>query len=156
MDSLSELFHTALALDVHEEGFRIVIEKMVVQRGDGQARVEQHAHHRVDFILEQDQVAHDHRLSLSLLASSESSPSGEAHKGGHFPFVHGDGEIATGGCDLENLFLLVEGALEAGDFLDLGGIQSGGDHRQANTEHGECGDEFHGTLGHVENFRESR
>ena len=87
------------------------------------------------------------RSLVSLLSIGEGRPTGEAHEGGHLLFVHGDAESAAGRGDLEDFFLLVERALEAGDFLDPSGLLGGGDHGQTDTEHGERGDQFHRFYG---------
>jgi hypothetical protein len=58
-----------------------VVEEVVMQRRDLEAGGEQLRHHRVDLVLEQDEVAHDHRLRDAGPTRRERGPGCEAKEG---------------------------------------------------------------------------
>src|SRR5882724_7197974 len=109
------------AADVHEIDFGFVKKEVVVQRSDLKPVFEGCAHNGVDFILHQDEVAHDHCPVLH--PRHKRRPGGKPHERRHFPFVHGDFNVRAGRGNLVNAFLLIKFAVEAGEFVNLSGIQ---------------------------------
>ena len=118
-----QLLNAAFRHDVHEIDFRLVEEEMIVQGGDVDSILEEHAHHRVHFILEQHEVAGDHRFGL--LALHERGPRRQAHERRHPPPVHRNRQVATRRGDFKHALCGVERAFEAGELFELVGIQRG-------------------------------
>ena len=52
-----------MSTDMHVEGFRVGTQQMIVHGRDLDAPLEQLSHDRIDFGLEQHQVAHHHRFT---------------------------------------------------------------------------------------------
>jgi hypothetical protein len=68
----------AVAVDVQVEHVRLVPEEMVVQRGHVEAVFEQRAHHRVDLVLQQHEIAHQHLHPAGALRHCD--PAAEAER----------------------------------------------------------------------------
>ena len=83
----SERLDVAVAADVHEEDLRLIEEEVVVQRRHLEAGIERRAHRRVDLVLEDDRIAHQHCAAMS---RRERGPGAKAHEGGHGPLVDRD------------------------------------------------------------------
>ena len=56
-----------MASDMHVVCRRIGAQQMIKHRGNVEAAVDQPGHHRVDFAIEQHQVAHCHRFAVGRL-----------------------------------------------------------------------------------------
>ena len=116
---------------MHEVDLGRVEEKVVVKRRDVDAVRRQNAHHRIDLILEEHEVAHHHGFGDLGLARRKSRPRGKAHERGHFPPVHHHIDV-----------LAWEGSLDrsVGTFLDLFDARRGGDRALVDRRRQTCGD----------------
>jgi hypothetical protein len=93
---------------------------VVVEGGDLEAVVEGDGHDGVDLVFEEDLVAHDHGV---VAHAGEGGPAGEAHRRGQLDAAGDDVEIRAGHGDFEDVLLLVELPLGAGELLDAGGVE---------------------------------
>ena len=116
MDRRCERLDCPFTADVHEVHLRIVEEKMVVERRDCDAAVEQHAHDWIDLVLEHDDVAHEHRVGAA--AARECDPGGQSDERLQWPAVDAHRYVGPGLGDLEHAFRLDVRAFQARERFD--------------------------------------
>ena len=85
---------------MHVERRRIAAQHVIVDGGDLDPVLDQLGHHRIDFGLEQDEVAHDHRLVANLL---ERRVGAEGKPCFHRDTLHRDGEVSARHADPEDV-----------------------------------------------------
>src|SRR6266498_4020397 len=94
----------------------------IVKGGDAKPVVERRRHRGVDFVFKENGIAHHHR---AIVGFSERGPGAETHERRHRPAIDSNLHVRARKRDFINAFLFVELAFEAGDFVDLCGIQRG-------------------------------
>jgi hypothetical protein len=62
VEDLCELHRVAVPCDMHVHGGGLGAEEVVMQSRHFDSVLDQHRHHRIDLVMGQDQVAHDHGL----------------------------------------------------------------------------------------------
>ena len=95
---------------------------MIMQRGHAKSVVERDGHHGIHFVLEENGVAHHH---CAIFCFSERRPGAEAHERRHGPAIDGDFHVVARKSDFVDVFLLVKLAFEAGNRVDLCGVERG-------------------------------
>ena len=96
---------------------------MIVQRGYAQSVVQCDRQDRIDFILEQDGVAHYHGFGVR--AFCKCGPCPEAHEWRHRPTVDGHSDVGTRKCDAVNALRFVPLAFEVSNLVDLCDVERG-------------------------------
>src|SRR5438445_632219 len=97
---LRQLDRVAVALVVHVHDVRRHLVEVIVNGGNVEPAAEEAGHHRGHFLVEQDEVAHDHRAVAHLLEGRvrpEGKPRLERHT------LHGDREIGPRHSDAEDI-----------------------------------------------------
>ena len=83
----------------------MIEEEMVVQRRDAKAVVERGRHGRIDFVFEENGVAHHHRATFRF---DERGPGAESHERRHRPTIDGNFHIIAREGNFINALLFVE------------------------------------------------
>src|SRR5438094_149185 len=97
---LRQLDRVAVALVVHVHDVRRHLVEVIVNGGDLEPAAEEAGHHRGHFLVEQDEVTHDHRTVAHLFegrVGSEGKPRLDRHT------LHGDREIGPRHPDTEDI-----------------------------------------------------
>ena len=100
--------------EMHEHHLGHVAQEVVVDRRDLEATLEQNLLHGLELVLQEDQVAHDHR---SLPRGHEDDPGGRPHGRNDGESVDDDLEVVLRKGELE--LAVLRGPLHTQDLLDL-------------------------------------
>jgi hypothetical protein len=105
---------------MHEVNLRLIEEEMVVQRRDREAGIERGAHRRAHFVLEQREVAHQHRARV---VRGKCNPRREPHERRQLPAVHGHRHVDARQGQLQHALGFAVSAFDARDALDTCGVE---------------------------------
>src|SRR4030095_8642846 len=98
----------ALALDVHKEYSGMIEEEVIVQGGNVQAAFQSYEHSQINFVFEENSIAHDHCFTVR--GFSKASPRGQSHERRHFPAIDGNRDVVAWKADFVSTFLVVKGS----------------------------------------------
>ena len=110
LEGSSEFFSRVMAVDVEEEEARLLEEEMIVEGVDFEVVLLESGDHGIDFVLSEDEVAHEDIEAP--FTFGESDPTGEAEGSGSGLAGDGDGKVVAWNADLENFVFEVAGAAE--------------------------------------------
>src|SRR5215813_1986529 len=105
LDLISKVNGFSMAMDMHKEDARLFPEEVIVQGRDVEAMFKQGGHHRIHFVLSQNQIAHHHFFAAVTFGHSE--PATKTKRSGQLVSRNGYVQVIPWNVDLEDVGFVV-------------------------------------------------